>query len=148
MQDEDYKLGDVGSLAKKIPSSEWPFWKKILIFLTIGVILIIVFILIIVLISGKKNANEEENKLIDESKVFGDIICLYEKNKIQTQILGFDFVKPNSFDIAINNKKVNFNREVKFPEDINEVRFVFYEKTANIDNMFKGVKSLVSVEIN
>ena len=43
---------------------------------------------------------------------------------------------------------MNFNREVKFPEDINEIRFVFYEKTANIDNMFKGVKSLVSVEVN
>ena len=49
MDDQDYKLEDVGSLAQKVGQSEWPFWKKIIIFLSIAVFLIILFIIIIVL---------------------------------------------------------------------------------------------------
>ena len=121
MDDQDYKLEDVGSLAQKVGQSEWPFWKKIIIFLSIAVFLIILFIIIIVLAnssSSKKTSDEEkkreeeekkqeEEEGIDESKVYGDIICQYEIDgtSTQTTILGKEFIKPNNFDILVDNKK-------------------------------------------
>ena len=164
MDDQDYKLEDVGSLAQKVGQSEWPFWKKIIIFLSIAVFLIILFIIIIVLAnssSSKKTSDEEkkreeeekkqeEEEGIDESKVYGDIICQYEIDgtSTQTTILGKEFIKPNNFDILVDNKKIGFFREYKFSKTgMHTLRFIFYDYEVNLDNMFKGIKSLISAEL-
>ena len=147
MEGEDYKLADAGSIAKKIESSEWPFWKKTLLFLSLGVLLILILIIIIVVISSKSENKEDS---IDESKVTGDIKCEYDISSTSesTQILGNDYNK-TKLDIVVDNKTFGFLREIKFPQTgIHTIRFVFYEKEINLNYMFKGVKSLISVEMN
>ena len=88
MKDEDYKLEDVGSLAKKIPSSEWPLWKKLVLFISIAAILIMVLVIIILLVS--KRSSNTNNGEINESKVIGDIRCEFDVDEIYsyTPILG------------------------------------------------------------
>ena len=147
MEGEDYKLADAGSIAKKIESSEWPFWKKTLLFLSIGVLLILVIIVIIVITSSK---SKDKKDSIDESKVIGDIKCKYDIYSTieSTPILGEEFNRPK-IGIVVDNKTVDFFRDYKFSQTgIHDIRFVFYENKINLDYMFKGVKSLISVEMN
>ena len=93
--------------------------------------------------------NEDE---IDELKVMGEIICQYniDRGNVKTEILSQDFEKPDSMNIVIDNKIiVGFVREFQFSESgDHKLRFVFYNQKVNLDNMFKDIKSLVSVEMN
>ena len=165
MEEEEIKIEDVGSLAQKIPSQEWPFWKKIIIFLTIALILIVGFILIIVLSNSKKDEDkkdeekkdddkqdDEEPISIDESKVSGDLICFYNIRDTQskTPLIGSDFSIPkNSFIVIDDQLTKNFEKEYKFTQQgEHKIRFVFYEPDLNLNNMFKDISSLVSVQIN
>ena len=112
MEDEDYKLADAGSIAKRIESSEWSFWKKTLLFLSIGVFLILILIVIIVATSSK---SKDKKDSIDESKVIGEIKCEYDISQISesTPILGENFSNETKIklDIVIDNKIVNFFRD-------------------------------------
>ena len=114
--------------------------------------LIVLFIIIIVLTRPKgSGGGDDEDEGIDESKVLGDIICKYEidESKSQTPILGRDFIKPNNFDILVDDKRIPFYKDYKFPKTgSHKLRFVFYDKEVNIDNMFKGIKSLITVELS
>ena len=146
MEEEDYKLQDVGSLAKKIPSEEWSFWKKIIIFSIIGFVVIIAIIVIIILMS-KSSSSSNSNEGINESKVTADLICQFDIDQTsqKTQILGKEFIKPNSFDILVDDQKIGFFKEYQFSNSgQHKLRFVFYDNSINLDNMFNGVKSLLN----
>ena len=150
MEGEDYKLGDVGSLAKKIPSDKWSFWKKTIVFISIGVLVILLLIIILVAISNSTSKKSEEDG-IDESKVTANISCLFDIDQIseKTGILGKDFVKPNKFNILLDKKKIGFFREYEFSEPGQHIlSFLFYDRSINLDNMFTGIKSLLSADIN
>ena len=149
--EEDYKIADAGSIAKRIDSGEWPLWQKLALFCSIGLILLAIIIIIVVILSNGSGDSNNEDK-IDELKVMGEIICQYniDRGNVKTEILSQDFAKPDSMNIVIDNKIiVGFVREFQFSESgDHKLRFVFYNQKVNLDNMFKDIKSLVSVEMN
>ena len=115
--------------------------KKILFFGVISTIIIVLIILLFLLLM-KSSSSKETNESI--------ISCIYDinSNEIETKILGDDFISPSKIDIYINDKKITFAKIYKFSKSgIYNIKFKFYEKI-NMDNMFKDVISLKSVQMN
>ena len=148
-------VNDEGEEITKV-KKETP-WKKIAII--VGVLLLILLLLIITIIflmnsdnknDKKENKNEEEDIPYDDNFYKGRIICKYDvfSDKNPTEILSKSFSKTTNFDIFINNKKVDYSKEVIFPKygEIN-VTYALIQNI-NMENMFKDVSSLLSVKMN
>ena len=152
--EEDYKLADAGSVAKRIEPYEWPFWKKILIFLSIGLFLIIILVVVIIMTNASDKEREDKiaEETIDEESVRGNIICEYiiERTSEKTNLLNPDFyVEEDSIDIAIDDKKVKFSKDYKFSKaGTYKIRFALFSKEMNLNNMFKGIQSLKIVSMS
>ena len=116
--------------------------KQLIIYISIGAVGLIALIVLIVLVAKSKGS--------DSKKTIGEINCDYEVKTItqNTQLLGKEFnIRNNQFDIYIDGKKIKYSKEYKFKTaDSHKVQIKIYDKI-NMDNMFKGVSELVSVEM-
>ena len=115
--------------------------KEIILFAIISIILITLIIILFLLLM-KSSSSKVTNESI--------ISCIYDiySNEIETKILGEDFISPSKIDIYINETEINFTKIYKFSKNgIYNIKFKFYEKI-NMDNMFKDVISLKSVQMN
>ena len=131
-------LGPNNSINDYLKSKQKPYIKRIIliIFLIIIVLVFTGIIIIIIIITDLK-----ENKI--------EIICQYKKRDNQEINLLSKYYKELSNNlIYINGSKVsNRNYTFESKEEILNVIFIQYE-TLKLENMFKDVKELYSVEIN
>ena len=93
---------------------------------------------------------DDESIPYDDNSYIGEILCTYDiySYKVETPILSEDFIKTTNFDIYVNDRKIAFTKKYKFPKfgRIN-VRFALTQNI-NMENMFKNIKSLISVKMN
>ena len=124
--------------------------KQIIIGIVAFVLLLaIIIFIIIVASSGSKGGSDKEDKEDTDFQVIGEIKCLYEirSNTENTLLLSDEFVKNTDFDIYIDNKKIKYSKEYKFPTTgEHNVVFKLYEGV-NMDYMFKDIQLILSVEM-
>jgi surface protein len=154
-------LNDEGDVITEV-KKETP-WKKIAIIVGVLLLILILIIILIVLLihtndnsdnQNGKNKNEEggeEGKDIpdDDNSYKGQIICIYDvfSDKRPTEILSKAFTKTTNFDIYINDKKVDYSKEVIFPK-YGEIKVTYaLIQNINMENMFKDISSLLSVDM-
>ena len=106
-------------------------------------------IIIIIIASVKKTSsnNNSSNKL---NYGIGQITCTYNIKNIseKTKILGYDYINDENIGIIYENKMITSVKEFEFKNIGNEkIIFVINNNNLNLDNMFKNVTSLISVEI-
>ena len=139
----DVLINDINSDSLGLKKKALP-WKKIIIFGSIAIAAIILIIVLIILLSKNSSDNPSEEKIS-----VGNIYCIYDisSDNAETNILGNEFNKLSNFDIYINGKIIKYSKVHKFDKiGANTVEFKLYENI-NMDNMFKDVSSLISVEI-
>ena len=150
---EDLKLlslndeGDVITEVKK----ETP-WKKIA--LIVGILLLILIILIVIIVifiksGNKEDKNSDENIPYDDKSYKGEILCIYDVyyNDIPTEIISKFYTNQTHFDIYIDDKKINFEKEIIFPKyGLIKVRYALTQNI-NMENIFKDIKTLISVKM-
>ena len=125
---------------------------KIITAIILSSILLIILVLIIVFhsletITSYDGISDDKPAL----PVIGEINCVYEvrTSTKTTLLLGNDFKKVSDldFEIFVEGKKIKYTKEYQFDSIGNHnVQFKIY-KNLNMDNMFKGVRDLMSVEM-
>ena len=133
---QDYIINDEEpDINRKTENEKSSLMKKMIITLIIIILIFIALIIIIILLS---NSNE------------GKIKCRYNiSDKLNdVQIINKDFKKNSNIDIIINGKKrIKFADRINFDEaGINVITF-YFKNDINLDNMFKNISSLISVEM-
>ena len=84
----------------------------------------------------------------NEAKVIGEIICKFDVTNKNTQIFSKDFNKSSNFNIYIDEMPINYTKEYDFTNfGIHNLKIELYEDL-NMDNMFKDIKDLISIEMN
>jgi len=115
-----------------------PLWIKILIpFL---IILIIIIIIVIILIKS----GESQEKYIS-------LKCSYDIQTISesTQLISKEFSENIKTIMIINGKERDFNKSLIFEETgLINIEFHLYESKLKMDNLFKDIYTLISIEIN
>ena len=111
--------------------------KKLIIGLAVGGVVLILLIVLIIILASKGKVNDVKDKI-------GEIECTYSLESSETKILSDHFDKKSNFDIYINTTRIKYSKTYKFERGENKVRFVIFEDI-NMDNMFKGLTSLVSI---
>ena len=101
----------------------------------------------------EEKEEEKEEEIIDEDNTglpqLGTIDCIYNIIDISqgTQLLGANFLKTFNMDMTIDGKKVNYLKKYKFESTgEHQVQFIIY-KNFQMNNMFKDVSTLTSVEM-
>jgi len=115
--------------------------KNIILFGIISTIIIILIIILFLLLMNSSSSKEANESIIS---------CIYDinSNEIETKILGDEFISPSKIDIYINETKIIFTKIYKFTKSgIYNIKFKFDGKV-NMDNMFKDVVSLKSIQMN
>ena len=143
-------LNDEGDVITEV-KKETP-WKKIA--LIVGLVLLILIIIIVIIVIFIKSGNgdnndEDENTPYDDKFYKGEILCTYDVfyNDQPTEILSKYYTNPTHFDIYVDDKKVNFAKEIIFPRYGSiEVRYALTQNI-NMENIFKDVKTLTSVKM-
>ena len=137
--DEDFHLADAGSVENKIPKDKElnQNIKKLIL----GIIILLLLIGLVVLMFIISSSNSKDDYIHPKSDIIGEIQCIYDiESTSSTQILGEDFVKSFDFDIEINDQKIKYSKDYKFPETGQQkVKFLLYDNL-NMENMFKGVQ--------
>ena len=159
MDDDPLTEGELSSELTGLNKGEKAKKKKQLIFgIALASFLIITFIIIIIIIvsssdSGSNEQKKEEDKKEEEEvptlPVIGEITCTYyiQSNNKNTLILGNDFNKDSDFSIYIDGKIIKYSKEYQFSSTGNHIiQFKLYNKI-NMDNMFKDITDLISVEM-
>ena len=120
---------------------------------TIAIFLVLLFTVIIFL-SFYQFENDTSNstpKKEDKDEDFiggGEINSIYEINNLKASLLSSEFENINNtiMHLYINEKKINFTKEYEFPATGNyNVKFIL-NSAVNLDNMFKNINSIKSVE--
>ena len=129
--------------------------KKKLIIIGAGITLFLLLLIIIILSitssrENKGNGGEgDKEKEHDPSEVLAEINCIYDvqsKTK-ETIIISNDYDKKFDFDIYIEDKKINYAKEYKFPSTGNhKVKFLVYQNI-KMEKMFKDIPNILSVEM-
>ena len=115
-----------------------PLWVKILIPLSIISIIIIVIVIILV------NSRESEKKYIS-------LKCVYDIQSISenTQLISKEFSENIEPTMIINGTEREFNQSLIFDEiGLTNIEFHLYESKLKMDNLFKNIYTLISIEIN
>ena len=138
-----YNLNDAISDLLKRSGQETPFYKKKwFIGAMIGGAVLIIGLIVLLVVLLTKN---------DDKEVLGEIKCVFRVNDTSriVYILSEDFEKGElELDITINDKKIEFEKEYRFPKTgNNDVIFTIYSSGINMKNMFKNIESLISVEL-
>ena len=144
--EEYFHIGEVGSVANKIPVNKE--LRANIRKLILGIILVIVLIVAMIIIIFYKTSSNEETYSKDDIK--GEIKCEYniEITSSETRILGNDFSKESKFDIEINGEIIKYSKNYKFPDlGLQKVKFLLYDDI-NMENMFKDVIDLSSIIMN
>ena len=141
----DFSSENLGVSKKKNELST----KNIIIIggIALSVIIIVAVILIIIITrkSSCSSSSEWENL-----PVIGIISCMYDVSPDvrPTTILGQEFAKKSKFDIFINDNRITFDKVYEFTIfGSTKIEFKLYENI-NMDYMFKGVDSLITVEMS
>ena len=139
----DFSSSNLGDSKKELPM------KKYIIIGVISLIAIFVGIIIIIIVT-KNLSNKNSPEQMDNLPEIGVISCIYDISQEikETKILGEDFNKISNFDIFINGNKINYSKAYEFNTfGSTKIEFKLYENI-NMDYMFKGVDSLISVKMN
>ena len=98
----------------------------------------------------KKEKRKIKNNIIyAEVSIIGNIVCIYNIQDIKqtNKLLSNEFEIKSLFDLYIDDKKVQFSKEIKFNSiGKHKIEIKLYEKL-NMDNMFKNIKDLISIEM-
>ena len=112
--------------------------KQMIIGIAFSAILLVLLIIIIILttLNPKK-----------KTKFIGDINCVYDIQTLEAMILSVDYKKTTEFDIYVNDNLIKYEKRHKFAKTgkYNITIKIFNE--ANLDYMFKGVRDLISVDM-
>ena len=140
---------EINSEENVIDSNKGNYFSRNKILIIILSIIIVLSIIIIIIVSVKKASsnNNSSNKL---NYGIGQITCIYNIKNIteKTKILGYDYINDENIGIIYKNKMINSVKEFEFKNIGNEkIIFVINNNNLNLDNMFKNVTSLISVEI-
>ena len=118
--------------------------KKLVIIFIISIIILIFFIILaIIMVFSKKDSSKKT------SENFGDIICIFnvKSEKESTKILGGDFEKKSEFQIIIDETEIKYTKTFQFSRPgKNIVKFTLLSEI-NMDNMFKNLDNIISVNI-
>ena len=127
MEDPDdvlFSLNDTESSKLKTKKEETSS-KKTQIFITIAIIILLIIIISIIAIflltKSKDNNNQKEIK--------GEIICLFNIKTIskETNIINEVYEKYSDFDIFIDDKKIDYQKNYKFSSiGIHTIKFKLY----------------------
>jgi hypothetical protein len=124
--------------------------KKIIIAasITLGVILLIVLIIVLAT-AGKGSSSSSEEDETAGKEVLGEIECLYDiQTKSEpTDLLGEEFDKSFLMSIEIEGTKIKYSKSYKFDKiGSKKVKYYIYDKSIQINNMFKDVDALTSAK--
>ena len=145
---EDILIKELDSNTEKKNKKLFSFAKIFGIFLLLSSIVVVLSIFKTGFTSvNLRNLKQKKFKL-NEAKAIGEIICKFDVSSENTQIFSTDFIKSSKFDIYIDELPVKYAKEYKFTNlGIHNIKIVLYEDL-NMDNMFKGISDLISVEMN
>ena len=131
--------------------------KNIIIGASVAAVLVIIAIIIIIVLVTKSDDNKGDNQgggedggeedKIDE--VYGEINCIYDIQTIMsdTMIISEEFTKNNDFELYIDGKLKKYTKALNFNSiGLHKVQ-IRLSKEINMDNMFKGVSDLYSVQM-
>ena len=150
---DNYTLNDEGELVVDDSASKSQTkWKKIAVISIILCIALILFIAIIILLFSKSDKDDDNEKNNDKkNNILGEIICTYDIDSISilTPIISNDYEDKNiNCEIEIDNNKFPFTKDIKFNNTgYQKVKYILYGDI-NMKNMFKGLDSLLMVEMN
>ena len=119
-------------------------WNKIILLITI-LLLILILIVVLIIIYMMNNEIPEEIEKDD----LGEIKCIYniQSLKEKTEILSKEFKELSNLQIYIDKKEIPYSKFIKFNTTGNiEVHYVLKEDI-NMNNMFKNISSLISIEL-
>jgi len=124
--------------------------KYILIAIGVAIFIIILIILLILLTNtNTKDSSNNEEEEEEEYEIIGEINCIYNIMTVntETQLVNEDYRKENNFGLYIDRNKIKYSKKYKFTNlGMHEVKFALYEDL-KMENMFKGIQSLISVEM-
>ena len=115
--------------------------------IALSVVIIVALILIIILTRKHSSSSSQE---WENLPVIGTISCMYDVSPEvrPTTILGQEFVKKSKFDIFINGNRIKYDKVYEFTIfGSTKIEFKLHENI-NMDYMFKGVDSLITVEMS
>ena len=129
--------------------------KKLFSFTKILGIFVLLSLIVVVLSlfkTGFTSANLRSLKLKNfnqnEAKVIGEIICTFDVTNQKTQIFSNDFIKLSNFQVYLDELPVEYKNEYEFTDyGVHKIKIELYEDL-NMDNMFKNIPDLISVEMN
>jgi len=117
-------------------------WTLICIFFILSISTKLVFLKI------EKGRKIKNNIIYSEISTIGNITCIYDILNISktTKIFGNEFEGKSLFDFYIDDKKVQYSKEIKF-NSLGKLKMEIklYEKL-NMDYMFKNIKDLLSIK--
>ncbi len=127
-------------LTGETPPKKLPIWVIILI--PSILILVIVFFIILKIVTTKENPSSSQKYLI--------LKCIYDiqSNSEYTQLMSSEYDNAN-ISMKINGTKNNYNYTLKLESiGLTDIEFTIYEEKLKMDNLFKNIYSLISIEIS
>ena len=121
--------------------------SKRIIIGAVSLLVILVIIILLIIFLGKSKSSKKPSD--DDLAEIGIISCIYDINPDvkETKILGEEFTKTSNFYMFINGNKIKFSKVYEFTTfGYTNIEFKFYENL-NISYMFKGINSLISVDM-
>ena len=112
--------------------------KQIIIGIAASAFLVVILVIIIILATSNS-----KKKL----KFIGDINCIYDIQSLESMIISEDYKKTTKFDIYVDNNLIKYEKKHKFPKTGKYNITIKLYNTVNIDYMFKGIKDLISVDM-
>ena len=125
-------------IGEKNGQNKIPLWARILIPCLIILIIIIVIVIILV------NSKESKKKYIS-------LKCIYDIQSISEsiQLISKEFSENIETTMIINGTERDFNQSLIFEEiGLTNIEFHLYESKLNMNNLFKNIYTLISIEIN
>ena len=162
MEDDKFMSDEINSELTGVNKGEKEKKKKLIIIGVSCAVLLIIAVIIIIIVSvtksdddkrdnkgegGEEDEKEEEDEKIDDA--YGEINCIYDIQtpNSDTMIISEEFTKSNDFDLYIDGKINKYTKVYKF-NTIGEHKVqIRLSKEINMDNMFKGVSDLYSVQM-
>ena len=143
-KDENFGINDFNSDISESEPKKTNLKKKITLIIIISVVFIIVLLIAYFIIF---NSPVEEKK----ESILGEINCIYDiqnTNK-EIQILGDDFSNSENIEIYIDDELIKYSKNLKFSSiGSKSIKYKLYNNVINMDNMFKDISSIISVDMS
>ena len=144
---EEEEVEEDKNVEKDKKDAEPPMKHKLIIYSIPLIILILVIIGIIVIFALKNSSDEDQNQTIKRK---GTIKLLYQisKNNFQTEPISEEYIKENEFDLYVEGIKMKTYKNFKFTKTGKyNIEIALYENNIKMDNMFKNIETLASIEM-